>query len=136
MIKSQRIERLGDQRQQNNALQIFKRVARIHRADGNAIGKQGKSQPADQAHFGHARKEHLAGMIDQHEQAGEQADQAGVLIGFDVSRADHGRKQLLKPGRDGNLHGILRISKFNNLSIDSFSKMSTLKHFLNIYLLY
>ena len=72
--KCKHVKRLRDQCQQHDTPEILDRIARIDRADGNAVGEQREGEPSDQAHFGNLRKEHFSGVIDEHEQAGQKLD--------------------------------------------------------------
>ena len=62
-------------------------MPRIHRAHGDTVGEQRERQSADFPHDGQLRKEHLARVVDEHTDACDEPDEAGVLIGAHLLRA-------------------------------------------------
>ena len=90
MVKPQRVEGLGDEHEQHHAGEIPHRIARIHRADGHAVGEHRERQPADQPHFRNVGKEHFTRVVHEHEQAGQQADEPGIAVGAHCPRAGQG----------------------------------------------
>ena len=84
------VKRLADERQRGHAGDILPRVAGHRRAHRNAVGEQRKGEPPDHPHPRQLRKEHLARVVDEHADAGDQTEQAAILIGFDLRRAKKG----------------------------------------------
>ena len=93
MQETEGVKRLTDERQQNNARQVFSGIVGENDAGGQTVGEKGERQAADDAHLCHIAEQDFSAVINEHGQTGKQVNQTvTVICPYGPGHQDRGKK--------------------------------------------